>query len=91
VDSSTAEKIRLGDYRTTFGTPSGKRVLEDLLNKFLYQDARLYAQAGNDVGLTYIEGQRQLMVAVLKWATTPEQANMPQFVQPLTQGDPYSA
>lgn len=84
----TEEKQRLADYRDTFNSPAGKRVLQDLENRFLLQDSRLHVQAGNMLGVAWIDGQRSLITAIKKWATRPSVENLPQFTEPITQGDP---
>lgn len=82
------EKRRLADYRDVFNSESGKRVLADLEERFLFQDSRLHVQAGNTTGITWIDGQRTLIAAIKRWASRPIADNMPTYSEPLTQGDP---
>lgn len=86
--SNIDEARRLQDYRTTFGTPEGKRVLEDLELRFLRQDSRNHVAAGNQLGVAWIDGQRTLVLGIKKLAERPVVENMPVFHNPITQGDP---
>jgi len=85
------ERQRLADYRSTFGTAEGKRVLADLEEKFLLQDARHHVAAGNSDGVIFMAGQAALIIAVKKWARPlSEKAPEPKYEQPLMQGDVYA-
>ena len=88
MDSNDAEKARLDDYRVTFATPAGKRVLEDLENRYLHFDCRPHVVAGNETGVVWVDGQRFLVTMIKKWATRPIMDNLPQVLQPVAQGDP---
>ena len=85
-----AERTRLTDYRVTFGTEAGQRVLKDLEERFLLQDARAHVSAGNTTGVVWIAGQGFLIGKIKQWCEKPVEFNMPMYLQPVEQGDPFN-
>lgn len=93
LDSMTAkEKSRLGDYQSTFGSEQGKRVLQDLMDKFMWQNSSVHCAAGNALGLAFIDGQRMLMRGIHRWVETPIEEALQAYRKPLEvdEGDPLN-
>jgi hypothetical protein len=69
MEQADIERRRIERYRQTFSTEAGQDVLVDLERIFLYQNAASYVAADNALGLAYINGQKELILAVKKWLT----------------------
>lgn len=87
------ERNRIARYRELFGSDLGKTVLQDMKEKFLYQDSRSHVAHGNQLGVVFIDGQRMLMRALINWIETDTDEYMSAFSKPLTieEGDPLYA
>lgn len=73
-DAKQQELQRIMDYQEVFGHPKGPRVLKDLQDRFLYRLMSVHhAEAGNGVGLSYIAGQRELMINLHNWISCDAQ------------------
>jgi anti-sigma-K factor RskA len=85
------EEKRIADYRTVFTTPEGRRVLEDLEERFLWQESRNFILDKNPLALAYIDGQRNVLKSIRKWLTLDLNSYIQQLKKPVDPlgGDPY--
>ena len=64
----TQELDRLHRYQEVFGSPHGKKVLEDLRARWLYpMKGKEHAAAGNALGVAYVDAQRELILTIQNW------------------------
>lgn len=88
-DTRAKELGRLQDYVMAFSTEHGKRVLEDMQKRWLYQRrGHEHASAGNGPGLAYIEGQRELLINIIEWATCDPGSRVDELF-PLQEEEPH--
>lgn len=87
-----SEKERILRYRALFNSDEGKKVLEDMKDKFLWQDASPHVLAKNDMSVSYIVGQQMLMRALNRWLTVDLDEYLDRYRKPLEleQGDPLN-
>ena len=80
-------------YQKVFGTEEGKAILKDLDEVFLWQDSRPHVQAGNALGVVYMDAQRMLLRYIRGKVDRPvhEQLAVFDLDGNLTQGDPLHA
>jgi hypothetical protein len=89
-ERQSREHTRLIQYRTAFGSPEGKAVLDDLRQRFLFQDSRPHVAANNSLGIAWIDGQRSLLAAVQHWLTVDINTHLDRLADPArTEDDPY--
>lgn len=84
------EQTRLLAYRACFGSPEGKLVLSDLVDRFLHQDSRMHVAANNQLGVAFIDGQRSLIAAIQKWLTCDMKQHLAKYEAPSQEADPYA-
>lgn len=84
------EKNRIMLYRSVFGSEDGKKVLEDLMDKWLWQNSASHASAGNTTGIIHIDAQRQVIRTLHKWLTMDLESYLDAYRKPLEieKGDP---
>ena len=80
-------------YQKVFGTEDGKAILKDLDEVFLWQDSRPHVQAGNALGVVYMDAQRMLLRYIRSKVTRPvdEQLAVYDLDSHVNQGDPLHA
>lgn len=82
------EHTRLLAYRTCFGSPEGRMVLSDLVERFLHQDSRQHIAANNPLGVAFIDGQRSLIATIQRWLSCDIQKHLARFDAPSQEDDP---
>jgi hypothetical protein len=63
-DAAAARALLLEDYRNTFGTEAGQRVLADLLRRHQVMDSTYVA--GDPMGTAYSEGKRRVALEIIE-------------------------
>lgn len=87
------ERKLIHAYKSVAATPEGQLMLQDLYDTFLWQDSRQHVAAGNEPGVTWIDGQRMLLRYINRKVTVDEEALLSAYRVPveLEQGDPLDA
>jgi hypothetical protein len=70
---SVASPDMAAAFRTCFGAPSGRIVLDQLCRLFLH---RRVAPSGSDAELRHVEGQRSVVAWIVAMAAPPGSAEM---------------
>lgn len=90
-DARQLEESRLLDYQTVFHTPEGKRVLQDLQKRYLYQHEglRLNAKANNPLGLAYTAVGMDFVLEIMNWVECDIQQRLDMFFPVVKEDDPH--
>ena len=91
LNARQLEESRLSDYQTVFHTPEGKRVLQDLQKRYLYQHEglRLNAKANNPLGLAYTAVGIDFVLEIMHWVECDIQQRLDTFFPIVKEDDPY--
>lgn len=62
------EVARITAYNTFLQSENGKVILGDLKRRYLHQPVMGVAAQNNEVGLAYVTGQKEVILAIMRWA-----------------------